>query len=203
MIKRVILWLVCVALMTFALYAGQTLLQQRQLAQKTIRLHVVANSDTQEDQAQKLRVRDAVLAKVQALTVDCSTAQEAQATLAEHLPELEAAAQQTLEAEGSDYALSVSLTTENFDTRQYDTFTLPAGKYPSLRVKIGAAEGQNWWCVVFPALCSAATSDALDACAQAGGYADDEVELITGGEKEYVFRFKTLEWLKALGDLFS
>lgn len=202
MFKRIILWLGCVALMTFALYAGEALLQQRRLAEKTIRLHVVANSDTEADQAQKLRVRDAVLAQVGILTADCASAEEAQTALAADLPALEAAARQALEAEGSGYGVQVSLGMETFDTRCYDTFTLPAGDYPSLRVRIGAAQGQNWWCVVFPALCTAATSDALDGCARAGGYEGDEVELITGGEEEYVFRFKTLEWLKALGELF-
>ncbi|MBQ7872024.1 MAG: stage II sporulation protein R [Oscillospiraceae bacterium] len=202
MFKRIILWLGCVALMTFALYAGETLLQQRRLAEKTIRLHVVANSDTEADQAQKLRVRDAVLAQVSVLTADCAGADEARAVLAANLPALERAAQQVLTAEGSDYGVQVSLGTESFDTRRYDTFTLPAGDYPSLRVRIGAARGQNWWCVVFPALCAAATGDGLEGCARAGGYEGDEVELITGGEEEYVFRFKTLEWLKALGELF-
>lgn len=200
--KRIVLWLGCVMLMTGALYAAQVLCRQRLLAEKTVRLHVVANSDTADDQAQKLRVRDAVLKEVTALTADCTDARQVQDTLRQHLAALRSTAQQTLHAEGSDYEVEVTLGEEMFDTRYYESFTLPAGKYPALRVQIGAAQGQNWWCVVFPSLCTAATSDALTRSAEVGGYNEDEIAWITDRDTQYVFRFKTLEWLKALSELF-
>lgn len=171
---------------------------QQSIAEKTLRLHVVANSDAQEDQAQKLRVRDRVLETVSALTASCKTAQEAKTVISENLDEITICAQALLREEGSDYGVTVSLGVEQFDTREYDTFTLPAGSYPALRVNIGSAEGQNWWCVVFPSLCTAATSEAVEECAEVGGYEKAESTLITGGEKKYTLRFKALEWLKEL-----
>ena len=171
---------------------------QRDIAEKTVRLHVVANSDSREDQEKKLQVRDAVLQKVGKLTENCTDAQEARAVLKENLEGIEAAAR-TVCAE----PITVSLQTEMFETRKYDTFTLPAGSYPSLRVQIGRAQGHNWWCVVFPSLCTAATSDGVEESARTGGFDDAEARLITGGEETYTFRFKTLEWLQAFFHLFD
>lgn len=195
---RFLLWLMCVALLTVGIYAIDSLLLQRRLAENTVRLHVVANSDSDSDQAQKLRVRDAVLAKVHTLTENCETAQEARSKIAAALPQIASAAQAALD--GSDYQAVVTLQEEKFATRHYDTFTLPAGNYPSLRVSIGAGEGHNWWCVVFPSLCEAATSDAAARSARVGGFDEAQTDLITGGEDEYVLRFKTLEWLQKLSD---
>lgn len=200
---RFILWSVLVVLTAFGLFAVKTLHTQQSIAEKTIRLHVVANSDTDADQAQKLRVRDAVLNTVGKLTADCTTASEARKKIAEHLPQIQAAAEAVLSAEGSTYAVDVTLGTENFDTRYYETFTLPAGRYPSLRVSIGEAKGHNWWCVVFPSLCFAATSDAVQEYAAVGGFDESEADFIIGGEEDYVLEFKTLEWLQKLFSLFS
>ena len=140
---RVIAWLLLVVLMAFGLFSVQLLLEQRTLAEKTVRLHIVANSDSDADQAQKLRVRDAVLRCAGALTAQCSDAAEARSVLTAHLPEIEQAAQRVLDAEHSAYRAEALLRTEEFETRVYDTFSLPAGKYPTLRVNIGSAQGQN------------------------------------------------------------
>lgn len=199
---RIMIWVCIVALGAYVLYGADALWRQRQLAEKTIRLHVVANSDSPKDQAQKLRIRDAVLEEVGKLTAVCTTSQEATQTLNENLPVLTQAAGEILAEENSDYAVEVTLTRENFNTRQYDTFTLPAGEYPSLRVKIGAAQGKNWWCVVFPSLCTAATSDDLEQYAEVGGYDREETQFITGGEEEYILRFKTLEWIQKIKSWF-
>ena len=101
------------------------------------------------------------------------------------------------------YDVQVRLGTEQFETRYYDTFTLPAGEYPALRVNLGKAQGHNWWCVVFPSLCTAATSDALERTAAVGGFDSEETELIEGGEEAYELRFKSFEWLQALLDWIS
>ena len=192
---RTIAWLLLVAAAAFVIFSADSYLLQRRLAGKTIRLHVVANSDSDRDQEEKLKVRDAVLQKVAALTADCRSAEAARAALAAHLDELREAAQSR-----TRNTVSVQLGEEDFATRYYDTFTLPAGVYSSLRVNIGAAQGHNWWCVVFPSLCTAATADDLSECAAAGGFDDSETELVTGGEDKYVLRFKTLEWLEKLKD---
>lgn len=192
---RIFAWLLLVAAAAILIFSADSYLTQRSLAAKTIRLHVVANSDSDEDQAEKLRVRDAVLRNVAALTADCGDANAARTVLASHLNELQTSAQHCTEK-----SVTVSLGEERFATRYYDTFTLPAGIYPSLRVKIGAAQGRNWWCVVFPSLCTAATADEFSECAAAGGFDDSETELVAGGEEKYVLRFKTLEWLQELKD---
>lgn len=200
---KIFLWIFLVFAAAVGIFALDSILTQRALAEKTVRLHVVANSDSEEDQAQKLRVRDAVLQTVAALTADCTNAAQARETIGEHLDMIEHAAREVLHAENSDYAVRASLAEERFETRRYDTFTLPAGLYPALRVSIGAAEGKNWWCVVFPSLCMAATSDAVRQCAEVGGYDGAQSAFVTGGEERYIVRFKTLEWLEKLVSWFD
>ncbi len=200
MIRRIICWLALVALLTAGVYAADSWLTQRALAEKTVRLHIVANSDSEADQAQKLRVRDAVLKTAAELTAQCETAAQARAVLENSLTCVENAAREVLRSEGSPYEVRVTLQTEQFETRAYETFTLPAGEYPALRVQIGQAAGKNWWCVVFPSLCTAATSDEAGQSAQTGGFTDEESALITGGQERYALRFKTLELLKRFAD---
>ena len=195
---RIVIWVVAVFLMAGMLYGAESIFLQRELAQKTVRLHVVANSDSKEDQAQKLVVRDAVLQQVQELTKNCENARQAKKVIGENLEKIAAAA-----GEVCPYDVTVSLGRESFETRYYDTFALPAGDYPSLRVNIGEAAGKNWWCVVFPSLCAPATWNEAEEAALAGGFSQDEAELISGGEEEYRLRFKTLEWLRELKKLIS
>ena len=195
---RIFVWILLVFAAALVLLGAESLLMQQDLADKTLRLHVVANSDSPEDQAQKLRVRDEILREVSCLTAHCTTAEEAEQVLSVHLSELSEKAEDFLRQEGSAYSVEALLTVESFSTRHYDSFSLPAGTYPALRVNIGAAAGKNWWCVVFPSLCTAATGEAMEEAAQAGGYSDGEYRLITGGEKRYTLRFKALEWLTEL-----
>jgi stage II sporulation protein R len=203
MIKRILALMLAVVLLVSACYAGKAALQQHALSDKLIRLHVVANSDTPADQAVKLQVRDAVLAQVSELTAQCRTEKQAEQQLQENLPLLSAAARRALQTAGVADAVAVTLTREDFPTRCYSSFTLPAGTYESLRVRIGAGKGHNWWCVVFPSLCSAATEQELEENAEAGGFSSDETETISGGETKYVLKFKTLEYLQRLLKLFD
>lgn len=200
---RIFAWILCVALMASFLYAADSLLMQRDIASKTIRLHVVANSDSAADQQQKLRVRDAVLRSVAELTAQCGDVCSAREQIAAHIDEISAAACTVLSKEGSNACVTVSLCDEAFETRVYDTFTLPAGVYPSLRVRIGAAEGKNWWCVVFPSLCTAASTEEFEEAAQSGGFSAQETEVVTGGKRKYRFRFRTLELLETVASWFS
>ena len=194
---RILIWMGLVFAAAFVLFGAESYLMQQGIAKNTLRLHVVANSNCEEDQAHKLVVRDAVLTTVGALTADCTDAKQAQSIISQNLSEIEAAAEAV-----SEHEISVSLREENFDTRYYDTFTLPAGNYTALRVNIGAAEGKNWWCVVFPSLCTAASADSLEKCAQTAGFDEGQTDLVVGGEERYVLRFKTLQWIKNLFDFF-
>ena len=161
-----------------------------------VRLHVLANSDSEEDQALKLKVRDAVLAATEPIVRGCTTQEEAVEALSAHLDDLESAARAAIEAEGRTDAVSVLLGKEEYPTRVYEGCAFPAGEYVSLRVCIGDAAGQNWWCCLFPPLClSAATAKSSneDVFAQVG-LSKDQYSIITEtGKTTYKIRFKLLE----------
>ena len=172
------------------------------LAGKLIRLHVVANSDSEADQAVKLQVRDVVLEAAESQLEDCATVEEAEKRLKGLLPELEALAAAVTAENGFDYSARAALTWEAYPTREYDTFTLPAGRYLSLRVTLGEGEGQNWWCVVFPPLCMAATTEEFAGSAETAGLTEEEVSLITQESEGYVVRLEIIElveeWISGL-----
>ncbi len=123
------------------------------LADSVLRLHVIANSDSDEDQALKLKVRDAIIREASDLFLENTDVAQAKETILEHLPEIERIAKEELAANGCDDAVSVSLGKSEFPTKAYKNLTLPAGTYDALKVEIGEAKGQNWWCVMFPPLC--------------------------------------------------
>ena len=175
-----------------ALLAGVWLdREQAALSDKVIRLHVIANSDTEADQALKLRVRDRILEEAAGYFQAGQTVEEAAAELTEYLPALAEAGAQVVREAGYDYPVRVELTTSYFPTREYTDFSLPAGYYRALRVEIGAAEGHNWWCVVYPPLCSVGVTEAEPASL---GLTQDELSLITQEDSEYVLRFQCAEW---------
>ena len=182
-----------IGLAVFLASGGLALRAQSQLAERVVRLHVLANSDGQEDQALKLLVRDRVLARATELLTQAGNRAEAESLLRRELPELEALAARELRANGCDYPVTAELTDTEFPTREYDGFTLPAGEYLALRVVIGEGAGRNWWCVVFPPLCPAASAE-VPAAALAAGLTEDQVGLITEEDRGYVLKFKTVEW---------
>ena len=175
-----------------------TLIADRQLLRKElIRLHVVAASDSDEDQALKLRVRDAVTESLRRELQNVTDAEQAKAYLQENLPKLEAMANRVLREAGCGDLATVSLQAEEFATRIYETFTLPAGIYDALRITIGDGEGKNWWCVVFPSLCVPATSEGFEETASCAGFPDSLTGALEGDEA-YEVRFFLLD---ALGQL--
>ena len=165
---------------------------QRDLADKVVRLHVLANSDTEEDQALKLLVRDAVLERATEILEQSADRAEAEIRLRESLPELEAIAEETVRANGYDYAVTAELEDTAFPTKEYDGFSLPAGEYLALRILIGEGVGQNWWCVVFPPLCTAASAGVPET-ALAAGLTEDQVSLMTEEDGGYQLKFKAVE----------
>ncbi len=167
--------------------------EQRALSEKLVRLHVVANSDSAGDQAVKLEVRDAVLVETSRLLEGTD---EPVAALRAGLSEIETAANNTLAKAGRAERATVTLRRELFPTREYETFSLPAGAYTSLRVTIGEGRGHNWWCVVYPSLCLSASADEFETAAQAAGLTNGEIRLITGESEGYVLKFKALELLE-------
>ncbi len=195
------LWLTLGA--ALLLTAGLVLLPVRQDAEiydKVIRLHVLAHSDSEEDQALKLTVRDALLTEVAALTESCEDREEAEAVLAQKTDALRQIAEEALREQGCDRPVSVVIGRETYPTRAYEGLRLPAGTYCSLQVKIGEAEGRNWWCVLFPPLCVGSASQTKEEMVSAG-FTPGQVKVLTDAESpRYVLRFKLLE---VLGSLFS
>ena len=170
---------------------------EREIYDKVIRLHVIANSDSERDQALKLKVRDAILKKVSAYTEGCADRNEAEAEIAAHTDEIKTEAEKTLRENGCELAVTVKLGTENYPTREYGDVRLPAGDYCSLRVMIGEAEGQNWWCVLFPPLCTGAASASEELIS--AGFTPDEVRILTDSDSpEYILKFRILEILESL-----
>ena len=125
-----------------------------------LRLHIRANSDSEEDQALKLQVRDAILEVTTRLTLGCNDKDGAKRAVRNGLDQIREAAEQTVAQSGSDQTVTVSLTREHFDRREYGNFYLPAGFYDSLIIELGSGEGQNWWCVIFPAVCISGSAEA-------------------------------------------
>lgn len=181
--------------LTAGVWAGAT---EAALADRVLRLHVVANSDSDADQARKLLVRDAVLARATLLLDGAAGRQDAEAALAPHLDELAQAGAEALARTGNHDPVRVELDGQWFPTREYDGFSLPAGQYRALRVTIGAGAGRNWWCVVFPPLCLASVSEQSVETAAEGVLSEDQVALITGQDGGYVLKFRLVEWWQEL-----
>ena len=164
-----------------------------------VRLHVLANSDSPEDQALKLEVRDAILAVTSPLVEGCTSQSEAIRALESGMAEIEEAARAVITAAGRMDEVTVLIGREDYPTRTYESCAFPAGEYVSLRVCIGEAAGQNWWCVLFPPLCLSAASDggAGEDAFVSVGLSKDQYGIITEtGRTKYKVRFKILELIR-------
>ena len=197
--KRLHIWEIALLIgMAVFLISGAVSLQNRdQLADKVVRLHILANSDSEEDQALKLRVRDRVLERATELLEQTGDRREAADVLQSHLPELERIAAEEISDCGYEYDVTAAVANTMFPTKEYDGFTLPAGEYLALRIIIGEGNGHNWWCVVFPPLCTTAAAD-VPASALAAGFDEEEVALVTEENEGYVLKFKAMEWWEAI-----
>lgn len=185
-IRSLKLWetalLIALSLTTLAALWAQG--RQNSLSEKLVRFHVIAVSDDEYEQQLKLRVRDAVLEYISPKLEEAESSTQAREILAAELDNIREAAQTVSEGRG----VTVTLTRENYPTKSYEGFTLPAGEYESLRVILGEGQGHNWWCIVFPPVClSAAQADAVEQ--QLG---EEDFRLISE-EEGYELRFKALE----------
>ena len=158
-----------------------------------LRLHVLANSDSSADQSLKLEVRDRILEETATLFKDCKSKDEAREAVESNLDKIREIAEQTVREAGYEYGVSVSLGEEEYPTKNYEECCFPAGEYLSLRVMIGEAEGENWWCVLFPPLCIDAAGESREVFAEVG-LTDEQYSFITETDNaQYKVRFKLLE----------
>ncbi len=197
--KKLLIFTVSV-LVGFILLGLMPVHGESEIYDSVVRLHVLANSDSDYDQALKLKVRDGVLNAASEIITGCTTREEAITALSANLDTIQLAAAEVINAEGSTYPVTVELGEEEYPTRSYESICFPSGTYMSLRVMIGEAEGKNWWCVLFPNLClkAATKKEAEDAFIQAG-LTPEQYKIITESDgTKYTVRFKVLEILEEL-----
>lgn len=165
-----------------------------EIRDKVVRLHILANSDSEEDQQLKLKVRDAVIQAAAQYLGDADGEEMALAQAKECLPKLVEVAQQTVYDNGYQYPVTAEICTMYFETRQYDEITMPAGTYDAVRFQIGEGKGKNWWCVMYPPMCLKAAEKG-DVLSQT--LTDRQMSIVTG-QRGYAVRFKILEVLQWL-----
>ncbi len=129
------------------------------ISDKVLRLHILANSDSEEDQALKLKVRDKILEETGDMFNTAKSRLEVEQLVVDNMDKIQETAEQVVQENGYDYDVKCELTYMEFDERVYDNFTLPAGYYDALRITIGEANGHNWWCVIYPQFCIAPSID--------------------------------------------
>jgi stage II sporulation protein R len=172
------------------------------IRQSVLRLHILANSDSEADQQLKLNVRDKILENSQEIFGTAQTKEQAEENVREKLPEITKLAQDEVYSEGYSYKVNASLVNMYFTTRKYGNVTLPAGYYDAVRITIGEAKGHNWWCVLFPSLCLPAAEET-----QTDKLSDvlpqNEVGIVEGADKkDIVVKFKAVEICEQIKDFF-
>ena len=172
--------------------------------ENVLRLHVLANSDSEDDQALKLKVRDALLTVSADVFENCTSEQEAVASAKDNLALFTSTAEQVIAENGYSYSVKVEVANTWFETRDYENFSLPAGVYEALKVTIGEGKGKNWWCVMFPSIClPAASGESKDF----SSVLEDDTAEIVEQPKRYKARFKVVEIFekarKSIADFFE
>ena len=161
----------------------------QEIRSDVLRLHVIANSDSSVDQNLKIRLRDFLLEEGKSIFDGSVNVENAVKKIEPQIPALEKSAKEFIQTSGFDYDVKISLSREYFTTRTYETVTLPAGRYLALRVVIGAGEGHNWWCVMFPPMCVPAADKKNEI---ENVFTEDEIKLVESSPK-YEIRFKVVE----------
>lgn len=158
----------------------------KDLQENVLRMHIIANSDSEEDQSLKLKIRDELLANSDEIFSDCDNIDDAEKNAYEKIDMIEKIANKVIENNGFSYNAKAEIVNMDFDTKVYDDITMPAGTYDAIRVTIGNAEGHNWWCVMYPPLCLPVKGVAEEY------FTDEETDILYNPEK-YEIRFKCVE----------
>ena len=199
-IKRFILLTFLLILYIFISAVSYTNAVCSDIQESVFRLHVIANSDSTEDQNLKYIVRDSVIDYINEISKDATSKDEVIAIAEEHLTEIEEIALQTVKDNGCDYPVKVSIGNFAFPSKKYGDITLPPGYYDALKIEIGEATGQNWWCVMFPPLCFVdVTSGVVPEESKEimkDNLTDEEYDLISGKSADVEIKFKIVEVLQ-------
>lgn len=176
--------------------------EQRAIAEQIIRLHVIANSDTEEDQKLKMKVKETIVTYLRGEMQDAVSVDEARQAIVEHLPEIEEIATEKMRAEGYDYTAEATLGESYFPVKEYGDLTFPAGDYEALRVRLGKSEGRNWWCVMYPTLCfvdstyQVVPESSKEQLKQ--NLTSEEYDSLLDGGDDVSYSWKILEWIQLL-----
>ena len=178
---------------------------QRDIAREILRLHVVANSDSKEDQELKMKVKETVVTYLRGTMSDANSGEEAREEIQKRLPEIEEIAEEKMQEEGYSYTAQAELGECYFPIKEYGDLTFPAGEYEALRVNLGDSAGKNWWCVMYPSLCFVDSTYQIvpDSSKEKlkNNLTEEEYNSLLDGEDKVQYSFKIIEWLK--GSLFS
>ena len=189
---KLILTVIVTALVFFALQRFFPTEEDFEIYETTVRLHVLANSDSEEDQELKLKVRDAILETV--ADFKPTSKEDALKKIEKYEDELCEIAKTVIKNNGKDYPVSIEVGTELYPTKYYEDFALPAGEYTSVRIVIGEGEGKNWWCVLYPPLCTDSALKYSEEESVQVGLSKEQYNLITSNESgKYKVKFRLLE----------
>lgn len=202
-IKRFFIVLVLFSVFVFISAISYVNAVSEDLSESVFRLHVIANSDSKDDQDLKYKVRDSILEYINELAVDCSSKDEVIALATEKQEALHDIAKKVIEENGYDYDVNISIGNFEFPTKTYGDISFPAGNYDALRVEIGEASGQNWWCVMFPPLCFVDVTSGVvpDESKETikENLNDEEYDLISDTESPTIkFKFSLIEFFKGI-----
>lgn len=187
----ILLLLFCVPVLFMMIFVSEGFKAAHTVREECLRLHVLADTDSEADQTVKLKVRDAILEETENLFTSCNTADEAIRKASEKKAEIKEIAESVLRENGFGYGAEVFIEQEYFGTRQYENVSLPAGNYTALKVILGKGAGHNWWCVMFPPLCLPAVTEKADDSVY-GVFGEDGGDLVTG-KSGYKVKFRIVE----------
>ncbi len=188
----------CYTLVCMVSYANSV---SSDLSDSVFRLHIIANSDSEEDQALKLLVRDNVLSYMKEISEGVSSKEEVMHLMESHLSDFERIATETIVSKGYDHNVNLKIGKYDFPTKVYGDITLPSGIYDALKIEIGEAKGKNWWCVMFPTLCfvdlnSASLDDEAKGVLESS-LNEEEFALISNQDNSHInFKFKLVEFFE-------
>lgn len=170
-----------------------------QISTEVFRLHILANSDSEEDQALKLKVRDALLEYTDELFDDAKDRNDAENIAKENIETLQSVAQNTVYKNSCNYTVNAEVVKMYFNTRYYENYTMPAGMYDALRITIGSGKGHNWWCVMYPSICISSAIDNDEKVEKT--FSENQQEIVRGNEYEY--KFKVVEIFEKIVSFFE
>ena len=202
-IKRFFIVLILFSLFVFISAISYVDAVSKDLSNSVFRLHVIANSDSTEDQNLKYKVRDKVLEYMNKISKNCSSKEDVILLATEHLNEFEEISKQIIVENGYDYDVTVKIGNFDFPTKSYGDISFPAGNYDALRIEIGSAQGQNWWCVMFPPLCfvdvtSGVVPDESKEIMKEN-LNDEEYSIISDNKSSNIkFKFSLIEFFKSM-----